>query len=171
MKPLRSKYWFVFLLLLPRLVLAIETHCPGQVVFNCRLENSQKIASLCVIESSDSQESYLQYRMGRLGSPEFIFPKTDYPGKDQFEYWSVHGRHVVENSIDFRTRRATYEIGTSWLPEFNDLGERVRDPGSGPTSFIRVEEGVKKLTFHCAEAVPLEVPILRNVRDMMKDRQ
>lgn len=167
-KPLRA---FVLALVLPQPALAVGGPCPGEAVFHCRLDSATRSASLCVMDMPETGEPYLQYRMHRHGKPELVFPETGRPGKSQFEYWSVHGRQVVQNSIEFDTGRTQLEVGTLWLPKFDDAGRRVRADDAGPESFVKITaNGGKAETFDCAALIPLDVPALRNVVDMMKDR-
>lgn len=154
---------------------AAGSHCPEQAVFNCRLA-SGKVASLCAVasDSASANGQYLQYRMGRLGKVEFVFPRVDRPQEEgQFRYWSVHSKMAAENSIEFRTPRATYEIVTTWSPEFTDLGEAVvnRPPDGIETAIVVHPVQGNAVTLQCVEATPLDVPIFWNVQDMMKERR
>ena len=153
---------------------AVGSHCPDEAIFNCRLE-SGKVASLCAVKSDrvSDEDQYLQYRMGRPGKVEFVFPRADRPQERQFQYWSVHSRISAENSVEFRTPRARYEIVTTWYPEFNDMGEAVvnRPPGGVDTRILVHPIRGDDTTLQCVEATPLETPILRNVQEMMKERR
>ena len=52
------------------------SHCTGSehVVFTCEIKN--KVASICTSNDFGSNSGYMQYRFGKIGSPEVIIPKT-----------------------------------------------------------------------------------------------
>lgn len=52
-----------------------KSHCVGseRVVFTCKIKN--KVASICASNDFGSNSGYMQYRFGRIGSPEVIIPK------------------------------------------------------------------------------------------------
>lgn len=95
-----------------------QTHCvpPETTFFSCKIAGTQKIASLCGTafkhpgESSFSDDSWLQYRFGRLGAIEFRYPnsKRDSISKFQGEFHrSIEGS---DNSLWFSNNGITYSI-------------------------------------------------------------
>ncbi len=62
-----------------QLIAAVETHCATDelIVFNC--STGKKIVSVCASKSMSSTYGYLQYRFGRKGSPELIYPEVKIP--------------------------------------------------------------------------------------------
>lgn len=57
-----------------QLAAAADTHCTKEesVIFSCK--TGQKIVSICATKSISTSSEYPQYRFGRKGSPEMIFP-------------------------------------------------------------------------------------------------
>ena len=74
-----------------------DTHCKSSetVYFACALKKSSKIISLCGSNPFDldvkSDNKWLQYRFGKLGKPEFIFPKSPVDSLRKFHGdWHYH---------------------------------------------------------------------------------
>lgn len=95
-----------------------QTHCvpPETTFFSCKIAGKQKVASLCGTvfkrpgESNFSDDSWLQYRFGRLGVIEFRYPssKQDSISKFQGEFHrSVQGS---DDSLWFINNGTTYAI-------------------------------------------------------------
>lgn len=57
---------------------AAASHCTQaeETVFSCSLDRN-KIVSICASKPLTTQSGYVQYRFGRAGKPELMFPKTD----------------------------------------------------------------------------------------------
>lgn len=52
---------------------------PDQIVFSCPLEKSEKIVSICAVNTN--REDHFYYSFGKQGSPELIFPPKNDPDK------------------------------------------------------------------------------------------
>jgi hypothetical protein len=71
------------LLTMPSCFADTKTHCTSEetVVFSCPV-SKQKVASICKSKELSETTGYLQYRFGKLGKPEIMFPpQTERPGK------------------------------------------------------------------------------------------
>ena len=58
---------------------AVGTHCANDetIIFNCSV--GKKIVSVCASKNVSAASGYLQYRFGRKGSPELIYPENKLP--------------------------------------------------------------------------------------------
>lgn len=95
-----------------------DTHCKSSktVYFACALKKSSKIISLCGSNPFDldvkSDNKWLQYRFGKLGKPELIFPKSPVDSLRKFqEDWHYHKAMGNDNSyIVFKKFNSVYTI-------------------------------------------------------------
>jgi len=62
------------------------THCsPDEAVFfSCRLAKSEKVVSLCGRVTERGETPWVQYRFGRVGKPEMVFPKSTNGSLEKF---------------------------------------------------------------------------------------
>jgi hypothetical protein len=84
----------------------------SEAVFNCHIQNSGKIISLCAPKSSFSEEKYLQYIFGSPGKIELIFPKNNLESSGQFSYQKIYNRNFghLFYGIDFSIKQSNYSI-------------------------------------------------------------
>jgi hypothetical protein len=100
--------------------LKIPSHCAPQekVIFSCATANA-KVISLCSSSALTSSDGYLQYRFGRGGKLELIYPATkEHPSKHfqfgQLFYTSAGGKY-----LKFKNGEYTY-ILFSVSPKLED---------------------------------------------------
>ena len=60
---------------------AIESHCSEleQTIFSCSV--GKKIVSVCASKDISPTSGYLQYRFGKKGAPELVFPASTEPSQ------------------------------------------------------------------------------------------
>jgi hypothetical protein len=83
-----------------------------QVFFNCAVagRKGQKFVSLCGSQRLSEGEGYLQYRFGRIGAPELVFPAKRSHPRTAFRY-SHYARYQVSRTVvAFTNKGAVYRI-------------------------------------------------------------
>ncbi len=124
-RPMMNRLIFV-LCLLP-MIAEGQTHCirGEDVLFNCRLSRSSKIASVCASADLTKTEGYLQYRFGVPGKLEFVYPPTKAATQAQFYWRSPRGIHeLIFQSGAYYYTISTYNFGEedSEIPEGFHIG-------------------------------------------------
>lgn len=93
---------------------ALESHCEdeAQAVFNCRLDKSDKVVSVCKIGPELDDQQYLQYIFGEIGKPELVYPKEKRVRAGQFSFSRQYDDFAGYLSYDltFINGRNTYRI-------------------------------------------------------------
>ena len=127
MKKTRVALYFLLLATTSPAAFAIETHCDNekQVIFNCKLVNSNKIASACWIEPEEPKEQYLQYRFGVPGKLELEFPKQGFVKNDQFFY-----ERSYSNNTGYSHYALTFNIGRNRYYIYRDEFAGSDDDGN-----------------------------------------
>ncbi len=100
---------------------AADTHCTSEetTYFNCKVSGSKKIASVCGAGYDFDRRSagYLQYRFGRVGSAELVFPASTAPSEmmDKFNFLAARTADLKVWGYDlyFMNGAYTYKIGHS----------------------------------------------------------
>ncbi|WP_426341455.1 hypothetical protein ACN9MZ_06785 [Pseudoduganella sp. S-14] len=117
-----------------------QTHCNeahGEVThFSCAITGTKKVASLCGGGYGDSES--VQYRFGRVGMPEFVYPTSGKESLKKFEGHYFNKYSYV--SYLFINNKALYEI------ELSESYPKV-------LGVIRVEVDNKRHELQCAKAV------------------
>jgi len=98
-----------------------QTHCipPEITFFSCTIAGKQKIASLCGTafklpgESNFSDESWLQYRFGRLGAIEFRYPNSKHDSISKFTGESHRSIEGSDHALWFSNKGTNYSINYS----------------------------------------------------------
>lgn len=86
-----------------------DSHCKASEVeyFSCKIKDSAKVLSLCGINEyppNDKKEGWLQYRFGKPGQPELVFPENKEGSLGRFDgFWSPP-------SVRFKNGEADYEV-------------------------------------------------------------
>jgi len=106
---------------------ATQCHAPENTFFNCVLQTSGKVVSLC--GSADSAKPWLQYRMGRPGqTPELVVPsRLDDPEMHSVFFYDVPSAtrdgSYWQVGVWFRHADAYYELVTSQDHQFQEVGD------------------------------------------------
>jgi hypothetical protein len=100
-------YWF------SQRVAAVETHCATDelIVFNC--STGKKIVSVCASKTMSATSGYLQYRFGRKGSPELIYPEVKIPPKVDIQANTLTFAGGGGAYIRFKRDRHSYVVYTA----------------------------------------------------------
>jgi len=117
-----------------------QTHCrKGEVdFFSCPVSEKKKVMSICgnIRETDEiSKDSWVQYRYGRIGRVELIYPTEKDGSPTKFE-----GNDFVKFSdklLFFINGKILYEIGVFPEEEWDDGKERiVKKRTAGVTVFL-----------------------------------
>ncbi len=121
------------------------SHCAPdeENLFSCRI--GRKVLSFCAPKTTDDLHvpAWIQYRFGRIGSTELVFPATQTSPIEHFRFTTENGGRWVDNTVQFSINDHTYTVhayGNSNIPEaegsvlvVNPDGTRKRlecaDPG------------------------------------------
>lgn len=120
----------------------IHTHCgPGEkTLFTCSV--ARKTLSFCSSgQSEDVPPAWIQYRFGRIGAAELVYPATKVSPVGHFKYSSHYGGRWVVAIVQFTTNGHTYVLdayGNSNIPE------------SDASLLVVTPDGAKK-TLQCAD--------------------
>ena len=128
---------------------ATGSHCRSDEVtyFNCVVEDSEKVASVCGRELGTrlvEAESYLRYRFGLIGNSEFEFPldKASPGNVFHFENQATRDGSTQDYFLWFRNGIWIYEI--YYREEFENCGETgCSSESSGQAAFVSVWRGLE----------------------------
>jgi|GEM_PF-5372596 len=86
-------------------------HCSKDEVayFSCKVYGSDKSVSLCG-SPFRSAGAWLQYRYGKPGKPEIVYPATKAPLRRHFEGHSVYTGEILISALTFKRDGDLYEI-------------------------------------------------------------
>jgi hypothetical protein len=91
-----------------------QTHCipPEQTFFSCKIRGTQKVASLCGVSTmgGDNEDSWLQYRFGRLGVIEFRYPRAKEKSIPKFQGEFHRSAMGSDDSLWFTNHGTTYSL-------------------------------------------------------------
>ena len=112
----------IFLLSITHYVYAesVPTHCNAEerAYLNCLIKGTNKVASVCGAHR-------VQYRFGRIGQPEFIFPPSENDADDQKNFRFSASRSAAYDRYDFALQ--FYDHNFSYVAY---SGERRKTGGS-----------------------------------------
>ena len=147
-------------------------HCETgeEVLFNCVIKNSRKIASVCGITNIETGASaYIQYRFGLPGKVEFQFPdsrrRDDVMNRFRI-YGGRNGQFLRLTTLGFENHGYIYEV---WFSE-----ERLRGAGSRRSaSVVTFRSGSRGRPgamheFECKNANEREVELI-DMGDIVRD--
>lgn len=149
--------FFTFLFITAIFATGLPSHCSNteQIIFNCRIKNSNKILSLCASKNFSKTSGYLQYRFGGLDKIELEFPKERKQSQKEFLYRHYFRSQVDRTEISFENHKHTYTIYSYY--EGDTPGE------------TKIEDGISVdgADFQCGEPInasfaPLEDAILHD---------
>jgi hypothetical protein len=103
---------------------SFATHCEDkrQIIFNCHIENSKKVVSVCLLRPS-RDDQYLQYSFGELGKTELVFPKRGDIKKDQFFFERQYSRFAGVRQYDLTFTIARNKYNVYWAESSKTDGE------------------------------------------------
>ena len=140
------------------------SHCAADEMqaFNCRIQNSEKILSLCASADLHTANSYLQYRFGKPGNIELHFPAQRAGSLQQFTYSHYLRYQVDYTSLSFRNGNTGYRVFDDYNGEDNQ-GED--NPGAENPEALAQSYGVETgdTTLFCAEPVTSELAQLQGI--------
>ena len=103
-----------------------KTHCTANetIFFSCPLAQSQKVVSLCGGSSESDRISWVQYRFGKVGQPEMIYPPKKNKSLKKFA-----GIYQTAKAIGLEIREVWFRVGIySYLIVHVSGGDRAPDP-------------------------------------------
>ena len=109
-----------------------QTHCGGDEIdyFSCKITKSEKVISVCgnIADGNLDNDSWLQYRFGKIGQLELTYPTEKTESLDLFEgiYFSKYG-DVLLRLINNQT---LYEV---FLSERYETPKKTLQPSGGVT--------------------------------------
>ncbi len=109
-----------------------RSHCAAdeEVLFSCRA--GAKVLSFCASKSSEvTPPTWIQYRFGRLGKAELVYPAKKVSPVGHFQYSSEHGGRWVNVYVQFSIDGFSYVLsayGNSNIPE-SDASLLIVSPG------------------------------------------
>lgn len=111
------------------------SHCTSdeENLFSCNI--GRKALSFCAPKTSDDQHapSWIQYRFGRIGATELVFPATKISPVGHFRFTSTNGGRWVDNTVQFSLNDHFYSVhayGNSNIPEAEGSVLIVRPDGT-----------------------------------------
>ena len=124
-----------------------QTHCrKGEnIYFSCKTTANEKVISVCgnITNGEITDDSWLQYRFGKIGAIELAYPNEKQGSISKFE-----GNYFVRyNVIDLRfiNGKNLYGVHLNGLYSGNDAQERT-----SPSGGISIEIGkAKRLKIEC----------------------
>lgn len=72
-----------------------------RIVYNCKIKNSHKVASLCASKQLTEDEGYLQYRFGTAKKIELTYPEKKQDSLQKFTLYQYHRPMVDRTVISF----------------------------------------------------------------------
>lgn len=130
-----------------------QTHCGANEIdyFSCKVADSDRVISVCgnIVDGEIAESSWLQYRFGRLGHEELVYPRrkkqppvSAFEGEDFGRFQSVELRFINGNVLYSVTLNGTFH------------GDPSVDasPQSGPTGGVTAAfDSDRHKDFHCAK--------------------
>ena len=106
-----------------------------QVIFSCKVADGPKFASVCGSRRLDAQRGYVQYRFGRAGAPELVFPQGLGDTQKVFRYAHYFRAQVDRTELSFERGGYKYSLYDYYegdvKPVIKEAGVRVTQAGSG----------------------------------------
>ena len=89
---------------------ASHCHSEEMSVFSCRLEDSEKVLSLCVSQDFSSDQGYLQYRFGPIGDVELEYPEDQQNTQELFMWQTIGYSGGWDTRVQFSNGGYTYRL-------------------------------------------------------------
>lgn len=151
---MKNKMWFMVLMALSFESAAAdsETHCTAneKIFFSCHLARSQKVVSLCGGSSESDRISWIQYRFGKIGKPEMVYPPNKNGSLEKFA-----GLHQTAKAIGLEIREVWFRVGIySYLIEHVAGGDREPNSPLEDNDLVIFKNGHDAIaTFRCTPPV------------------
>jgi len=86
-----------------------STHCNASenIIFSC--DTGKKIMSICASKNIGAKTGYIQYRFGKIGSPEIILPSTPENFRSTVSAYSYTGASY-NSGVIFKNQDISYNI-------------------------------------------------------------
>ena len=89
---------------------ADETLCAPHedIYFSCKLQDTEKMVSVCASKNDTPDTGYVQYRYGNKSKLDFLYPKEKIPPRNKFSFVDVsrlaegRGSHLKFSSGNFK---------------------------------------------------------------------
>jgi hypothetical protein len=127
-----------------------------KTVWSCETTN-RKIASICSSRQLDEHRGYVQYRFGRPGQVELVFPQQRQDTQSGFTYKRYTRPLVTYLAIRFTTGGYTYKI----YDRFNDEERPARRDAY--TSVVAPGEGAKTVDLNCRKPITGSLTALEDI--------
>ena len=90
----------------------LTTHCAADetTVFSCRLDDSEKVVSMCASDPLSREQGYLQYRFGRIGDIELTYPADRHNTQEQFMWQTIGYSGGWDTRIAFDNGGYRYQL-------------------------------------------------------------
>lgn len=102
-------------------LVANTSHCSTNenVVFSC--STGKKVVSVCASKNINSKSGYMQYRFGKLGSPEALIPLKPENFRSFVSAWEINTGKNFIYGLNFKNGDISYnlEMGNGTLGIFN----------------------------------------------------
>lgn len=109
-----------------------------QVIFSCQVAGGLKFASVCGSKRLDAERGYVQYRFGRSGAPELVFPQGLKDTQKAFHYAHYFRAQVDRTELSFEHGGYKYSLYDYYegdvKPVIREAGVRVTQAGGGRDS-------------------------------------
>ena len=129
-----------------------KSHCAAneKIYFSCNLVQSQKVVSLCGGSSESDRISWLQYRFGKIGKPEMVYPQNKNGSLEKFS-----GIYQNVRSASLEIREVWFRVGIySYLIEHVAGGDRAPDSPPEDDNLVVFQNGRRNIaTFRCTPPV------------------
>jgi hypothetical protein len=122
-----------------------------RIVYNCKIKNSHKVASLCASKKLTEDEGYLQYRFGTAKKIELTYPEKKQSSLQQFTI-SHYFRSMVDRTwISFENGGYEYTYSSDFdggqNPPLDEVGISVHRKGNKKsTRLVCVGENVTDIS-------------------------
>ncbi|HSI37692.1 MAG TPA: hypothetical protein VK946_01315 [Methylotenera sp.] len=127
-----------------------QSHCSNGEIdyFSCQIKGGHKVASLCGAkqEIDSSSNEWVQYRYGKIGKPELIYPLTKLNSAKKFEnnYFNPHGIDAGVIDVRFINEKTLYSVSMS--NRSNNHGKTYISD-----AYVSFDNNKKSITLNCSK--------------------
>lgn len=129
-----SRYVVLYFASFCHMASASVTHCEdkNQIIFNCRVENSKKVISVCILKPGQKGQ-YLQYVFGEVGKAELVFPKQGHIKNGQFLFEGGYSDNSGWRQYDliFNIGEKKYDVYWEELSKTDGIPKEKTEISSG----------------------------------------
>lgn len=128
-----------------------------QTVFSCKVRKHNKILAICASKDLSKSTGYLQYRFGRPGSLDLVFPIEKETSRQQFSFARYTRYQVAKVAVVFRNNDHSYSVFDNYDGE---SGTPTRERGVAITG---PDEHKKPMTYLCSQQAVSSLSKLESV--------